>query len=201
MVSMAQPDSDGPLPPNDFADRPLPLDEISAGSAFVRIHLSHFNPIHFGTSGNNRFDDPQQEYGVCYLAMTVEGAFAETCLRAVGAPYVALAFLEARSFAAIETTAPLRLVTVHGAGLSRLGATSVVTAGQHDLAQRWSRAIHDHPTAPDGILYRANHDNGEFCAALFERCRDRLRLSATNAIMSDRSRLASLLNRYGVGLG
>jgi hypothetical protein len=32
---------------------------------------------------------------------------------------------------------------VHGAGLSRLGATSVVTAGQHDLAQRWSRAIHD----------------------------------------------------------
>jgi len=201
MVSMAQPDSDGPLPPDDFTDRPLPLDEIPAGTAFVRIHPSGFDPIHFGTSGNNRFDDPKREYGVCYLAMTHEGAFAETCLRAVGAPYVALAFLEARSFAIIETTAPLRLVTVHGAGLSKLGATSVVTAGQHALAQRWSRAIHDHPAAPDGILYRANHDNGEFCAALFQRCRDRLRPSETNAIMSDRNRLAALLNRYGVGLG
>lgn len=201
MVSMAQPDNDGPLPPDDFANRPLPLDEITAGSAFVRIHLSAFDPIHFGTSGNNRFDDPQGEYGVCYMAMTIEGAFAETCLRAVGAPYVASTFLEARSFATIEATAPLRLATVHGTGLSRLGATSVVTAGQHALAQRWSRAIHDHPSAPDGILYRANHDNGEFCAALFERCRDRLRLSATNAIMSDRNRLAALLNHYGAGLG
>jgi hypothetical protein len=90
---------------------------------------------------------------------------------------------------------------MHGTGLSRLGATSVVTAGRQALAQRWSRAIHDHPSAPDGILYRANHDNGEFCAALFERCRDRLRLSATTAIMSDRNRLASLLNHYGAGLG
>ena len=201
MANTAQPDGNGPLPPSDFAGRPLPHDEISVGSAFVRIHLSDFDPVHFGTSGNNRFDDPQHEYGVCYLAMTREGAFAETCLREVGAPFVTLAFLEARSFATIETTAPLRLATVHGTGLSRLGATSVVSAGQHALAQRWSRAIHDHPAAPDGILYRANHDNGELCAALFERCRDRLRLSETHAIMSDRNRLAALLNRYGVGLG
>ncbi len=190
-----------PLPPADFASRDLPIEAIPAGAAFVRLHRSDLGALYFGKSSTNRFDDPQGAYGVCYVARTHEGAFAETCLRAVGAQFVATTFLEARSFTTIETTRSLRLVLVHGPGLARLGATSVVSGSDHALSRVWSRAIHDHPAAPDGLLYRANHDNGEVCAALFERCRDRLIAGSSHPLLSDPARLGALLGRYKVGLG
>jgi hypothetical protein len=190
-----------PKPPPDFADRDLPLETLPPGTALVRIHRSDLTPLFFGTSGDNRFDDPERIYGVCYVALTLEGAFAETCLRAVGVQFVAKSYLTARASTAIEATAPLRLVAVHGAGLARIGATSVVSGGEHAMAQIWSRAIHDHPSSPDGLLYRANHDNGEICAALFDRSADRLSVGRTLGLLTDRARLAALLDRYKVGLG
>jgi RES domain-containing protein len=174
---------------------------LPPGTAFVRIHRSDLTPLFFGTSGDNRFDDPERIYGVCYVALTLEGAFAETCLRAVGAQFVATSYLNPRAFTAIEARAPLRLVAVHGTGLARIGATSVVSGGEHALAQIWSRAIYDHPSAPDGLLYRANHDNGEICTALFDRSADRLGVGRTQGLLTDRARLAALLDRYNVGLG
>jgi hypothetical protein len=174
---------------------------MPAGTTFTRIHRSDVNSVFFGTSGDNRFDDPKRAYAVCYVALTFEGAFAETCLRAVGAQFVASTFLGARSLTTLEAMAPLRLVTVHGAGLARMGATSLVTGGPHTLAQLWSRAIHDHPAAPHGLLYRANHDNGEICAALFDRCDEWLERRQTQELFADRARLTALLERYKVGLG
>ncbi len=186
-------------PPANFAERELPL--ASVGTAFVRIHRAEYEALHFGISGANRFHDPAGVYGVCYVAQTLEGAFAETCLRALGAQFVARSFLEIRSVSLIEVTAELRLVTAHGSDLSRLGITSAVSGGTYNLSQRWSRAIHDHPAMPDGILQRSNHDDGQLCAALFDRCRDRLRVGSATPLMSDRARLAELLDRYRVGLG
>jgi hypothetical protein len=200
MASMAPPEQH-PLPPVDFVHRDLPIEEIPIGATFIRIHRSDLDALHFGANAINRFDDPKREYGVCYVANTREGAFAETCLRAVGAQFVALSFLAARSFATIEVIGTLQLVAVHGQSLAPLGATSVVTGGDHALSQIWSRALHDHPAAPDGVLYRANHDNDEICAAIFERARTRLRLRPTESIMSDRASLGALLDRYKVGLG
>jgi hypothetical protein len=188
-------------PPADFASRDLPLEILPPGTRFVRIHRSELTPLFFGTNGDNRFDDPQRVYGVCYVALTLQGAFAETCLRAIGAQFVASTFLAARSLTTIEAAAPLRLVAVHGPGLARIGTTSLVSSGAHPLAQRWSRAICDHPTAPDGLLYRANHDNGEICAALFDRCAEKLVLRESVGLFADRTRLAALLDRYNVGLG
>lgn len=196
------PPSPGPLPPPDFATRELPLEEIASGARLVRIHRSDLGPLFFGSTGGNRFDDPTKTYGVCYLATTLEGAFAETCLRSVGARFVSMSFLEARSFSEVEVTATLRLVSLHGPGLAQIGATGAVTSGPHAVAQRWSRAIHDHPTVPDGIAYRSNHDNGEICVALFEHVGDRLAPAGTPHPMTiDRDRLAGLLARYKVGLG
>lgn len=107
--------------------------------SFLRIHRTALGALHFGKSGANRFDDPQQVYGVCYVARTLEGAFAETCLRAVGTQFVATAFLEARSFTIIEAVKDLQLVKVHGPGLAQLGATSVVT-GETMRSHRAGRA-------------------------------------------------------------
>jgi hypothetical protein len=188
-------------PPRDFADRDLPLETVPTGTSFVRIHRSDAGPLYFGSSGENCFDDPKRTYGVCYLALTLEGAFAETCLRAVGAQFVATSYLRARSFTTIRVATLLRLVAAHVPGPARMGATSIVSGGEHALAQIWSRAIYDHPSAPDGLLYRANHDNGEICAALFERSADRLSLGQSYGLLADRARLAASLDRYKVGLG
>lgn len=193
--------SPAPLPTTDFADRDLPIETVAAGVQLIRLHHSDLGPVFFGTTGGNRFDDPRKEFGICYLATSIEGAFAETCLRAVGARFVALSYLEARSFCEIEVLSPLRLVSLHGPGLARLGATGVVSSGPHDIAQQWSRAIHDHPSLPNGIAYRSNHDNGEFCVALFERAAAHIEPGTPEAILMNRDRLARLLDRYKVGLG
>ncbi|MFG1423223.1 RES family NAD+ phosphorylase [Roseixanthobacter liquoris] len=197
---MARPKS-VPLPPADFSSRDLPLETIASGSRLVRIHRSELDPIYFGASARNRFDDPAKTYGVGYFSMSEEGAFAETCLRAVGTRFVQLSFLEARSFSDIEIRKPIQLVSLHGPGLAQLGATGAVSSGLHPPARQWSKAIHDHPAKPDGIAYRSNHDNGELCIALFEQSRRSLHAHPSQPIMADRSRLASLLARYKMGLG
>ncbi|MEO9337073.1 RES family NAD+ phosphorylase [Mesorhizobium sp. SB112] len=165
------------------------------------MHRSDLGPIFFGASARNRFDDPARTYGVCYFSTSVEGAFAETCLRAVGTRFVQLSFLEARSFCDIEIKTPIHLVSLHGPGLAQLGATGAVSSGLHPPARQWSKAIHDHPARPDGIAYRSNHDNGELCVALFERASPRLGAAASEPIMTDRAGLAALLARYKIGLG
>lgn len=200
MANMARP-KPSPLPPTDFASRDLPIETIATGTRLVRIHRNTLDPLYFGSTAANRFDDPAGQYGVCYLAATLEGAFAETCLRAVGARFVALSFLEARSFSHIEVTTHLRLVSVHGPGLAHIGATAAVTSGPYEAAQRWSRAIHDHPGAPDGIGYYSNHDNDELCVALFNRAAKNVQPLGPEPITNDRDRLAALLTRYKVGLG
>jgi hypothetical protein len=191
----------GPVPPADFASRDLPIETVPSGAVFQRIHPSSLGAIHFGISGDNRFDDPKREYGVLYAARSLEGAFAETCLRELGATLIPLARLGARSVSIIETTAKLRLVGLHGPGLARVGATAALTSGTYEISQPWSRAIHGHPPVVDGIAYRSNHDNGELCVALFDRCRSRLRASAADPLAADPNRLAALLDRYRIGLG
>src|SRR3954451_10465532 len=95
------------LPPADFATRDLPVEVVPAGATFVRVHRTGLGALHFGTSGDNRFDDPKREYGVFYAARSLEGAFAETCLRELGATLIPLARVAARSVSIIETTGKL----------------------------------------------------------------------------------------------
>jgi hypothetical protein len=191
----------GNLPPRDFAERDLPIEVIPARATFIRIHRSKFDPLYFGIAGDNRFDDPDNRYGVCYAARSLEGAFAETCLRQVGLRLVSLSQIAARSVSRLTMTAELRLMALHGPGLARIGATSAVSSGTYDISQPWSRAIHSHPAKVDGIVYRSNHDNSEFCVALFDRCRNRLSCGPAAGLLDDRARLAALLNRYKMGLG
>jgi hypothetical protein len=45
--------------PTDFAARELPIEIVPAAAMFVRIHRSSLAALHFGISGDNRFDDPE----------------------------------------------------------------------------------------------------------------------------------------------
>ncbi len=189
-----------PLPPADFARRELPIEVVPAGSRFLRIHRRGRAALHFGTGAYGRFNAPDRSSGVCYVARDLEGCFVEVFLRAVGSTLVRESELAARVVSAIEARAELRLVEMRGRGLVRLGATSVVSSGGYDVAQAWAAAIWRHPATPDGILYHARHDDTRVCAALFDRCADRLGERLLGGLLDDRRRLAEILDHYGVGL-
>lgn len=81
---MARPNSGVLAPPRDFATRELPVETVPVGVRLARIHHVDYDSLHFGSTLNNRFDDPRKIFGVCYFAKTLEGAFAETFLRELG---------------------------------------------------------------------------------------------------------------------
>src|SRR5271165_1266415 len=63
----------------------LPVSRIRSGRVFWRIHSPAHDALWFGPKPGgpplNRFDDPEREFHICYLAMSGEVAFAETFLR------------------------------------------------------------------------------------------------------------------------
>jgi len=190
-----------PGPPADFAARPLPL--VTVGGKLYRVHRRQHNPLFFGKTGDNRFDDALQKYGVLYASMTEEGAFIETFGEPLEVGFVTEAQLGARKLSQIEIVKPLKLVDLDGRELRRMGADARLFSGQHDVAQLWSRAAYDHPAAPDGLRYPARHDPSQQAVALFERARPRLRARVAAEALgakSNAARLARLLERYGLGL-
>jgi len=58
---------------------------------------------------------------------------------------------------------------------------------------RWARPEH-----PDGVTYRARHDDGEMSVALFDRAADAIEVVESVPLDDDPPWLASLAIRYGV---
>ena len=192
--------SAGPLPPPDLNDRELPLKRFPATTVWSRLHHRTEGPIFFGRSGNHRFDAPAQEFGVLYLGADVNAAFVETFLREPGKTLIAESDIEARHLSKITASRMLNLVEVTGPGLVRIGATAVVSSGPHHISQQWSLALWSHPQTPDGLLYRARHDDARFCAAVFDRVGDILTDEPIGPLTDDSKLLADLLDTYGMGL-
>lgn len=200
-----------PLPPADLHTRSLPIREISEGASARRFVRRGVSPLWFGPAPGTpplyRFDDPRAEYGVCYVANRVTGAFAETFLRDLPVRGVALTTLAERECARLEFTRPIRAVQFMGPGLVLLGTTAA-TAGalaapprEYAHSQAWSRACYDHPDQPDGIFYRSSHDDSEFCLALFERARDAMRDTGERfGLLVRPTVLANLCKRYQLAL-
>lgn len=137
-----------PLPPADLHERPLTLADV-AGQPLWRIHQAVHDPLFFGppegVRATGRWDAPAGQFGVCYLAVgDARIAFAETMLRGPST-IVGEKELAQRSLARFDVVAPLRLATMHGPGLIRMGATAAVSSGPHEFSRRWSLALHEHP--------------------------------------------------------
>jgi hypothetical protein len=189
-----------PEPPVDLASWNLPLIEIN--EPLFRIHQTQHSPLYYGSSGNNRFDAPNGEYGVMYAAADANGAFIETFGSATGIRVVALSDLLSRSISELTCLKPLTLVDLTGAGLARLRADNRLCDGEHALAQRWALSLWKHQKQVDGIYYRARHDPSRYCAAIFDRARDKLVISKQLALNNNdcKSTLADILNTYEFGL-
>ncbi len=192
-----------PDPPAGFDSVELPTSRRSR--RWFRAHRCRCKPVFFGTTRSSRFDDPNGEFGVLYLAAEFEGAFVEGCLVDSGlgttGPLLSEKMLKARCLAEIRFARPITLVDLRGSGLAAIGADARLSSGDYRIAQRWSRAIWRHPSLPDGILYLSRHNQQLLCAAVFDRAPETIVKQLGSFLGSGlKADTAALLDRYGVGL-
>jgi hypothetical protein len=93
------------------------------------------------------------------------------------------------------------LVDLSGPGLTSIGADARLSTGDYRVAQRWSRALWQHPQQPDGLLYISRHNPKLVCAAIFDRA-PAWRIKKLGSFLGRDlvSRTAELLDTYRVGL-
>lgn len=190
-----------PEPPSDLAKRE-PLILITT-QVWYRTHSLDRPPLRFGKNARGRFDAPSGEYGVLYAAADEHGAFIETFGQSTGCNTVTMAALSSRGLTRIETRRPLRLIDLAGrGGLARIGADARLCSGDRAVARLWSRALHGHPSVPDGIHYPSRHDPARSAAALFDRAASALRAGPTLPWSSPGSTtmLGRILEDYGFAL-
>jgi hypothetical protein len=187
-----------PEPPQNLSSQTLPLIEIQ--QPWYRIHQSRHEPLYFGSSGY-RFDAPQQEYCVMYIAQNLEGAFIETFGANTGIRIISNDELILRSISCLQNTRPLNLIDLTGPGLIKIGADGRLCDGDRQLAQRWALAFWQHPMQIDGIYYRARHDPSQYCVAIFDRAAEGWHITQTLRCASQEFRgiLANILDRYEFG--
>ena len=137
-----------------------------------------------------------------YASKTLAGAFIETFGRNPGVNVVRERQLAERTAARMTVTRSLKLVDLTGPGLAQIGATSLLTAGPHAVAQRWSRALWSHPSRPDAIAYRARHDPSCVCVAIFSRVARLVNAVPQGRLLdpAHRHRLGAILRRYDFSL-
>jgi hypothetical protein len=199
----------GPRPTAAFAGVSLEVATVPAGTGFQRIFLDRFpDPLGYGKSPS-RFSDPRRRvparrFGVLYLGASAKVCFVETVLRdrrngAVADFPVEEAELATRKLAEITAASDLSLVDLRGDAPIRMGVPSdVVGASGHGLARAWSVAFHDHPAAPDGIIYPSRL-NEETNVAVYGRAVTKLAVVRVRPLLAAPG-LAHALNSLRVAL-
>jgi hypothetical protein len=135
----------------------------------------------YWSAGVHRFDEPQPgragAFGTCYVASSIEVAFAESVIhetgRFVGGSYeVPATELTERSVVRFrcERRKTLVLADLAGAALKSLGLNNDISASSdYTVTQAWAQAIHESSTRWDGIRYVSRQMNKGFACAIFER--------------------------------
>jgi RES domain len=167
------------LPPSWLATRSLPLVRLRQGTPLFRVHRQDRGAVFFGpavdpTNGTrqppaNRFDSLVGGFGVLYVASHFEGAFVETVLRNPAMRLVSELYVTLRAVSELIRGRELRLVDLHGRGLSRVGATNAISTGPYAPCRVWSDYLWSHRDPPDGVAYASRHNPRQICYVVFER--------------------------------
>ncbi|MDQ3428973.1 MAG: RES family NAD+ phosphorylase [Actinomycetota bacterium] len=186
-----------PYPSDDFSEQVLPIREVT-GTLFRLFPAAYDEPLHFGRSGDNRFDSPDGSYGVLYTAEDVLGAFIETFGRRLGKNLITGRELASKRLVGIDPAPPLKLIDLVGAGQSKAGVDGRLFTGSYSVSQAYSRAIYGHPACPDGIRYPARHDTQQVSVALFERARPSTKATLLGTLNESRNigHLSRILGHY-----
>jgi hypothetical protein len=157
----------------------LPIVTIPSRTRVFRIHQLGHGALFFGppvepATGDRqpptyRFDSASGSFGVLYAARQFEGTFVETILRNPQLTFVSRNYVTRRCVAELVFGRDLRLVDMHGRGLSRIGTTNAISTGPYAACWAWSDYLYSHRIKPDGIAYASRHNPLQICYAIFER--------------------------------
>ena len=154
--------------------------------------------MHFGSTGDNRFDSPG--VATLYLARQMRGSFVEVFCR-TSQRRVTQSQLRQYRVAEFQASRGLKLIDLAGKGLIAMGLDARLASGSYKLAQEWARAFHEHPDQADGILYRSRHDPNQQLAAVFERSQPLLRATKHGALQDYLGdEFYALLDHYEIAL-
>ena len=191
-----------PEPPDDLHERELELVDLDDTLWRIADRKYRESPLHFGSTGRNRFDASDNSYGVCYLALAFRGAFLETLGRDLHINFVTPEALSSRVAATVCVEPSVRLVDLTNQRLRLLGADSRLNSTMNRrLTQRWSNALNAHPTKPDGILYRSRLDPEQRSLAAFERASHYFSVDDTTTLSEEAfvATLQDAVNHYWFG--
>jgi hypothetical protein len=198
---------DHPLPHSALASQTPLIFTVQKGEVLYRHHLAAHNPVYFGVTGNNRFDDPRcparQAFGVLYAGADPHCCFIESCGPTTGVPAVSEAYLNSREMAKLELKEDLRFVDLFSTGgLARVGADGRLFTGSYKIAQHWSAALRTHPSKPDGIRYPSRHDPARAAYAIYARPAAAFKATSLGSLLAPENRalLNDILKTYQVQL-
>jgi hypothetical protein len=182
---------------------------IAVGRRFGRLYFNRYpDPLGFGKTPS-RFSDPRwrfarNRFGVLYLGESLKVCFLEAVLRdlrngVVGDFPLSERELHTRLYAEIAIERELILVDLRGDAAIRMGVPSdVARASEQRLARAWSVAFHEHPKAPDGIIYQSRL-NAETNLAIYDRAIPKLVAHRVTPLINAKG-LAGVLNDLRVAL-
>lgn len=167
-----------PVPPDPFNPE---VTELAVGHHLYRVHgngrgATEFNPG-FGSATRFAFftDADDDTVPILYAADRPDAAVAETLLHDIPATGGILAYDDyaQRIMSRITTTRSLRLATLHGLGLRRLGITadqvSSSPASTYPETVEWARAAHRQDL--DGLVWMSRQCNDARAYVFFgDRC-------------------------------
>jgi hypothetical protein len=194
------------LPPAWLAKRNLPILELPQGAQLFRVHRVVHSAIFFGpvvdpATGKrqpptHRFDSLTGVFGVLYAGQKFEGALVETVLRNPQLRLVAEEYITARAVTELTCSRELRLVGLHGRGLSRVGLTNAISTGPYAPCWAWSDYLWSHQDHPDGIAYTSRHNPHQVCFAIFERSDIAFTAGTPTAFSTVLPRIKRVLRQY-----
>lgn len=202
------------LPGKDFKTRRLDLVPHDGSSLFRAFQTKYPDPLGFAPA-RNRFSDPRimpdpadnptDVFATVFFGATVETCVLETIVRDNGvgtsgeAIPISKTYMQSWSVAEVECASPLRLLDLRGDGCIKYKIpTDAVRAKSHLLGQLWAFAIHEHPDAPDGLLF-SSRLNEEGNVAVFERAMPKMKALSHQPLFDYRTELAAVLTKYQIG--
>jgi hypothetical protein len=166
--------SSRPVVPRPGALSPA-IEDLKAGSTLIRVYERSFGPLEFNRGDAvARFRPTRNTSGAlvptAYGAHDHETAIAEAVLRGVsalhrGSPRRRLFRLEVDGLdmARLRTTKPLRLVRLHGLGLTRLKLLRehVIDCpeSEYDYTAAWAQALYGSRSRPHGLAWTSRQND------------------------------------------
>jgi hypothetical protein len=151
------------------------IEDLEAGSTLIRVYERGFSPVEFSQGDAvARFRPIRNASGsvvpTAYGAHDHETAIAEAVLRGVsalhrGSPRRRLFRLEVDGLdmARLRTTRPLRLVRLHGLGLTRLKLLRehVIDCPQseYDYTAAWAQTLYGHRSRAHGLAWTSRQND------------------------------------------